>query len=159
MDHHDIARALTNATSEESGHNTTSSSTSSKAKTVKRIDYVRTQTAFWHWYIVAGIIAALTLVNLFRLALAYTQRRRSIHAKEGGGDAVTDVRGGVGRMWSAMEVMRTNALYVGSFPVALYKGTNVSEVFFSLAYLGVCLGLTLYKTYRESVILIKCGQN
>lgn len=151
MDSRKVVRALTNATATAvAGAAHTTTTTSAKTREVKKIDYVRTTTGYWHWYIVAGIVGALTLVNIARLILAYWQRWKAL---------ARDSRQEVGqksaprRIWDAVEVGRKNLFYVRSFPVALYKGTNVSEVFFSLAYLGVCLGLTLYKTYRESYCL------
>ena len=139
--HEAAAGASTNATT-----TTTAAGAGTTKKKAKAIEYVKTTTGFWHWYIVAGIVGALTLLNLIRLGHAYLQRRRAIRARKDG--SKQEVRGAT-RVWGASSALVNNFLYVRSFPVALYRGTNVSEVFFSLAYLGVCLGLTMYKTYRK----------
>lgn len=115
----------------------------------KPVEWVRKATGFWHWYIVAAIIAVLAVVYALRLYRNYAQRKRSIADRKAG--KTTSAPGGFSRTWSATSVLTSNFLYVRSFPLALYSGTNVSEIFFSVAYLGVCLGLTMYKTYREFV--------
>jgi len=155
---HRIARGLNVLAREAASANATTTkgaaaaSTTTKAK-AKAIEYVKTTTGFWHWYIVAGIVGALTILNLMRLGHAYLQRQRALRLRQEGKSAEP---GAATRAWGASSAVVNNFLYVRSFPVALYKGTNVSEVFFSLAYLGVCLGLTMYKTYRECPKL-RCG--
>ena len=111
------------------------------------MEWVKKATGFWHWYIVAGIVGALAAVYIIRLSRNYLQRSRAIAARKSG--TTPRPSGSIARTWSATSVLTSNFLYVRSFPLALYSGTNVSEIFFSLAYLGVCLGLTMFRTYRK----------
>lgn len=147
---HRVARGLSVLAHEAAASANTTTTKAAAGETTKKkvkpIEYVKTTTGYWHWYIVAGIVGALTAFNLVRLGHAYLQRRRALRTRREGSKPEV---GGVTRAWGASSALVNNFLYVRSFPVALYRGTNVSEVFFSLAYLGVCLGLTMYKTYRE----------
>ena len=146
---HDLLARAEAVAAAGAGKNSTGNGTAAgtPVKKKKAVQWVKKATGFWHWYIVAAIIAVLALIYAMRLYRNYAQRKRSIGARKAGKAA--SAPGGAAKAWNATSVLTSNFLYVRSFPIAMYSGVNVSELFFSLSYLAVCLALTMYKTYRE----------
>ena len=143
----DILAAAGNATKAAAGG-------AAKTKKKKKIDYVKTRTGYWHWYIIAGIVGALAAWYIFSLLHNYIQKKRRISQMKRNGAATKSSPSATTRFTRATCAVSNNFLYIRSFPVRLYADTNVTEVFFTIAYLGVCLGLTLYKTKRKFTIIV-----
>ena len=129
-----------------SSHGSSSNTTRAPTKKVKHIDHVRTTTGYWHWYIVAGIVGICALLNIITLLRRRIQRRSAIQRASTGGK---EVKRGFKKRWHAVEVLTSNFFFVRAIPIKLYQGVNLTEAIFSIAYIGVCTGLTLYRTYRK----------
>ena len=150
---HEYARAREGSPSPAASNTTSTTASKPAGKKVKHIDYVKTTTGYWHWYIVAGVVGALTLYHLITLARNRVQRRAraaQLQANKEGGPEPAALKNVWVRGLHTVEAAIANFFLIKTFPFPVYEGVNVSDMFFSIAYFAVCLGLTFYRTYRES---------
>jgi hypothetical protein len=130
-------------------------------KKLKAINYVKVESSHWLWWIIACVIATITLLRLVRL---YSQRRRRIAgaaaksqssqaSNEGSSFPSPDSSATPtnAKYWTgATTVLLNNWLHVRSFPLSIYSWLTLSEITAAVVFSAIQFPFTFYKTHRES---------
>ncbi|TXT11226.1 hypothetical protein VHUM_01977 [Vanrija humicola] len=96
--------------------------------------------AVYKWYVIAGVVGALAAVYAFGLVRAFAIRRRVSRKRKDGAAPTYGARTGASRAGLALKAAFDNAAYVRVLPLYLYQRTSLAEAFWTVAYIGVCLG-------------------
>ncbi|KAL1410594.1 ferric-chelate reductase Frp1 [Vanrija albida] len=109
-----------------------------KAQKLQRTAH-RMDGAVYKWYVIAGVVFALFAVYVLGLVRAFVIRRRVARARAAGTAPTHGKRKGLAAARAAKAAL-DNLAFVRVLPLYLYQRTTVAEAFWTLAYIGVCLG-------------------